>query len=106
MPKAEAVSVVDSEDVVDMVDMVDMVEAVEAVELETAMKLSAQSAKLTVILQMHEEAGNALRREETTMSAVVSSAGFQDISKSIVSLNNVSKNGERRRKALLMQLLL
>jgi hypothetical protein len=56
-------------------DAVDTVDTVEAVEPETATKVSAAIAKLTAILQMHAESGNALRREETTMSAFVSTAG-------------------------------
>jgi hypothetical protein len=55
------------------------------VEPETATKVSAPIAKLTAILQMHAESGNTLRREETPMSACVSSAGSQDMSKSIES---------------------
>ena len=80
---------------VSMVDMVvaadaeDAVDTVEAVEPETATKVSAPIAKLTAILRMHAESGNALRREETTMSAFVSSAGSQDTSKSIASPTNV-----------------
>jgi hypothetical protein len=46
--------------------VVDVVDTVESVELETATKVSAPIAKLTVIMQMHAESGNALRREETT----------------------------------------
>ena len=81
--EAEAVGVAD---VVDAVDAVDMVEAVEP---ETATKVSAPIAKLTAILQMHAGSGNALRREETTMSAFASSAGSQVTSKSIASPTNV-----------------
>jgi len=47
------------------------------VESETVTKVSAHIATLTAILQMHVESGNMLRREETTMRAVVSSAGTQ-----------------------------
>ena len=90
--EAEAVGMVDAEDMVDVedtVDTVDMVDKEEAVELETAMKVSAPIAKLTAILQMHAESGNVLRREQTPMSAFVSSAGSQDTSKSIASPTNV-----------------
>jgi hypothetical protein len=80
---AEAVCAVDS------VDTVNVVETVEAVEVEIAMRVSAPSAKLTAILQMHAESGNALRREEATMSAFTSSARSQVTSKSIVSPTNV-----------------
>jgi hypothetical protein len=77
------------EDAVDTVDTVDMVDTVEAVEPVTARKVSAPIAKLTAIRQMHAESGNALRREETTMSAFVSSVGSQAMSKSIASPTNV-----------------
>jgi len=80
---AEAVGVVDAEDAVDAVD------TVEAVEPETVTKVNAPIAKLTAILQMHAESGNALRREETMMSAFASSAGSQDTSKSIASPTNI-----------------
>ena len=80
---------VDAEDVVDAQDTLDTVDTEEAVEPETATKVSAPIAKLTVILQLHAESGNALRREETAMSAFVSSAGSQDTSKSIASPTNV-----------------
>jgi len=68
---------------------VDAVDAVEAVEAEIATRVSAPIAKLTAILQMHAESGNALRREQTMMSAFASSAGFQATSKSIASPTNV-----------------
>ena len=84
-----AVGVVDVVVAADAEDAVDTVDTVEAVEPETATKVSAPIAKLTAILQMHAESGNALRREETTMSAFVSSAGFQDTSKSIASPTSV-----------------
>ena len=71
------------------VGAVDAVDAVEAVEAEIATRVSAPIAKLTAILQMHAESGNALRREETTMSAFASSAGSQATSKSIASPRNV-----------------
>jgi len=71
------------------VDVEDAVDLVEAVELVTATKVSAPIAKLAAIRQMHAESGNALRREETTMSAVVSSVGSQAMSKSIASPTNV-----------------
>jgi hypothetical protein len=86
---AEAMGMVDVVVTADTEDPVDTVDTVEAVEPETATKVSAPSAKLTAILQMHAESGNALRREETTMSAFVSSAGFQDTSKSIASPTSV-----------------
>jgi len=63
--------------------------AVEAIDAEIATRVSAPIAKLTAILQMHAESENALRREETTMSAFASSAGFQATSKSIASPTNV-----------------
>ena len=87
--EAEAVGMVDAEDVVDVEDTVDTVDTEEAVEPETATNLSAPIAKLTAILQMHAESGNALRREETPMRAFVSSPGSQDMSKSIASPTNV-----------------
>jgi len=87
---AATVGVVEAEDVVDAVDMV------EAVESETAMKASAPTAKLTVILQMHAGSRNAPRREETmeetteeTTSAYASSAGLQVMSKLIASPTNI-----------------
>jgi hypothetical protein len=87
--EAEAMGVVD---VVDAEDAVDTVDTVEAVEPKTATKVSAPIAKLTAILQMHAESGNALRREKTTeemTSAFASSAGSQAMSKSIASPTNV-----------------
>jgi hypothetical protein len=86
MVVAEAVGVVD---VVLVADAEDAVDAMKAVEPETATKVSAPIAKLTAILQIHAESGNALRGEETTMSAFVSSEGSQDTSKSIASPTNV-----------------
>jgi len=86
----------EAEDVVAVVDAVDTENAVKAVKAEIATdmgnRVSAPIAKLTAILQMHAENGNALRREETAeeaMSAFATSAGFQTISKSIVSPRNV-----------------
>ena len=73
----------------DAVNTMDTVDTEEAVELETATKVSVPIAKLTAILQMHAESGNALRREETTMSAFVCSAGSQDMSKLIASPSNI-----------------
>jgi hypothetical protein len=70
-------------------DAVDTVDTVEAVEPETATKVSAPIAKSIAIQQMHAESGTALRREETMMSAFLSSAGSQATSKSIVSPTNV-----------------
>jgi hypothetical protein len=88
--KAEAMSMVDVVVVaVDAEDAVDTVDTVEAVEPETATKVSALIAKLPAILQMHAESGKALKREETMMNAFVSSAGFQDMSKSIASPTSV-----------------
>jgi len=78
---------------VDVVDAVDVVETVEVVEAEIAKRVSAPIAKLTAIQQMHAESGNALRREETTMSAFASSAGSQVTSKSIASPTNVYRHG-------------
>jgi len=69
------------------VDMVDVVES------ETATNVSTLIAKLTAILQMHAKSPNALRREETTLSAFGSSTGFQATSMSIVSPTNVCRNG-------------
>jgi hypothetical protein len=86
---SQAVGMVDAEDAVDAEDMVDTVDTEEAVEPETATKVSAPRAKLTAILQMHAQSGNALRREETQMSAFVSNAGSHDVSKSIASPPNV-----------------
>jgi bisphosphoglycerate-independent phosphoglycerate mutase (AlkP superfamily) len=77
---------------VGVVDAVGAVEAVEAVEAEIVTRVSAPIAKLTAILQMHAESGNALRREETaeeTTSAFATSAGSQVTSKSIASPTNV-----------------
>jgi hypothetical protein len=76
-------------DVMVPADAEDAVDTMKAVEPETAMKLSAPIAKLTAILQMHAESGNALRREETMMSRFVSSADSKDTSKSIASPTNV-----------------
>jgi len=87
--EAKAVGVVDAEDFVDAEDTEDTVDTEEAVDPETATKVSAPIAKSTAILQMHAESGNALRREETPMSAFVSSAGSQEMSKSIASPTNV-----------------
>jgi len=84
-----------------VVDTVDAVDTVEAVEPETVMIVSAPIAKLTAILQMHAESGNVLRREETTMSAFVSSAGSQATSKSIVSPTNVYRSGGKWKILLL-----
>jgi hypothetical protein len=77
----------------DAVDAVDMEKAVKA-EIATEMgnRVSAPIAKLTAILQMHAENGNALRREEIaeeTMSAFATSTGSQATSKSIASPTNV-----------------
>jgi len=74
---------------VDAVDAVDVMEMVEVVEVEIVTRVSAPSAKLIAILQTHAESGNTLRREETTMSALASSAGSQVTSKSIASPTNV-----------------
>jgi hypothetical protein len=77
---------------VGVVDAVGAVDAVEAVEAEIVTRVSAPIAKLTAILQMHAESGNALRREETaeeTTSAFATSAGSQVTSKSIASPTNV-----------------
>jgi hypothetical protein len=87
----EAVEVVEPEDAVD---------ALEVVAAEITTRVSAPIAKLTAILQMHTESGNALRREETaektveetaeeTTSAFATSAGSQAMSKSIASSTNV-----------------
>jgi len=79
-------------DVVDVEDVVDTVDMVEAVEPETASKVSAPTAKLTAILQMHAGSRKALRREkimEEMMSAFASSEGSQAVSKLIASPTNV-----------------
>jgi hypothetical protein len=65
------------------------VDTVEAVEPQIATKVSVPSAKLTTLLQMHTDSGNTLRREETTISAFASSAGFQATSTWIASPTNV-----------------
>jgi len=83
---AATVVEVEAEDAEDAVDAVD---AVEAVEAESATRVSAPIAKLTAILQMHAESGNALRREETTMSTFACSAGSQATWKSTASPTNV-----------------
>jgi hypothetical protein len=75
------------------VGTVDAVEAVEVVEAEIATRVSPSIAKLTTILQMYAESKNMLGREERTMSAFASSAGFQATSKSIVSYTNVYRSG-------------
>jgi hypothetical protein len=62
-------------------------------EPETATKVSAPIAKLPAILQRHPERGNSLRREETMMSACVSSVGSQATSKLIASPTNVKRSG-------------
>jgi hypothetical protein len=100
---AKAVGVVDVEHAVDAVDTVDTVDTEEAVEPETATKVSARIAILTAILQMHDESGNVLRREETTMRTFISSVGSQDTSKWIVSPTNVLRSGGKSRKLLLQQ---
>jgi hypothetical protein len=86
MAATVAVGVVE---VVVTADADNAVDTMEAVEPETPTKVNAPIAKLTAILQMHAESGNALRKEETMMSAFVSSAGSQDTSKSIASPTNV-----------------
>jgi hypothetical protein len=73
---------------VEPVAVVDAVDTVAAEELETATKVSARIAKLTIVLQMHAENTNALRGEETTMNAFASSAGSKATSRSIVSPTN------------------
>jgi len=81
--------VADAQDVEDAVEMVDTEEEVEP---ETATKVSAPIATLTVIVQMQARSGNAPRREEITeqmTSAFAFSAGSQVMSKSIVSPTNV-----------------
>jgi hypothetical protein len=62
---------------------------VEAVDLEKATNLGAPIAQLTAIRQMHEESGNTLRREETTMYTMVSSVGSQVMSNSFACLKNL-----------------
>jgi len=91
----------------------DVVDAVDAEKAEIAMEMgnrvSAPIAKLTAILQMHAENGNALRREETaekTMSAFATSAGSYATSKSIAPPTNAYGSGGERRKPSLQQLSL
>ena len=78
--------VVDADDAVDAVDTMDTVEAAEP---ETASKVSAPIATLTAILQIDAGSRNAVRREETTMSAFDFSAGSQDMPKPIASPTDV-----------------
>lgn len=93
--EAKAMDVVDTENAVDSVDsvysvdIVDVVDTVDAVELETALKACAPVATFSIILQMHAESGDVLRREETMLSTFVSSVASQDMSKSIISPTNV-----------------
>jgi len=86
---AEAIGALDDLDAVETVEAVEAVEAVEDRNLDIATKVSALIAKLTAILQMHSESGEALRREETTMSTSAFCVGFQETSKSITSLTKV-----------------
>jgi hypothetical protein len=75
------------------VDAVDMEKAVKAeIAMDMGNRVSAPIAKLTAILQMHAENGNAIRREETAedmMSAFATSTGSQATSKWIASPINV-----------------
>ena len=89
---AKAVGVVDPVDVVDAVDTAD---TEQAVELEKATKVSAPIAKLTAILQMHAGSAYVHSREETMMSAFVSSVGSQDTSKLIVSPTSRRRSGAK-----------
>jgi len=80
----------------DAEDTVGAVHVVELVEATITTRVSAPTAKLTAILQMHAETRNALRREQTaektaeeTTSACATSAGSQATSKSIASPTNV-----------------
>jgi len=75
---------------VGVVDVVDVLDTVEVVEPDTATKVSAPTAKLTAILQMHAENANALRSVETTetISEFASSADYQATSKLIASPTN------------------
>jgi len=91
----KAVGVVDPVDPVDPVDTVDTADTEQAAELEKATKVSAPIAQLTAILQMHAGSAYVLRREETTMSAFVSSVGSQDTSKLIVSPTSRRRSGAR-----------
>ena len=87
-----AATVADAVCTVDAVETLEMVETVGAVEAEIITRVSAPIAKLTAILQMHAESGNALRREETaeeTTSVFATSTGSQVTSKSIASPTNV-----------------
>jgi len=85
----DAVGAAEVMEAVEAVEVVKAVEAMEAVEAEIATRVSTPIANLIVILQMHAESKNTPRRENTTMSAFASSAGFQATSKSIASLTNV-----------------
>jgi hypothetical protein len=85
----DAEDAVYAEDAVDGEDTKDTVDMDEAVEPEAATKVSAPIAKLTAILQMYAESGNALRRKETPISTFGPSAGSQDPSKSIASHTHV-----------------
>jgi hypothetical protein len=84
-----AAGVVGMELSADVEDASDTVDTVDAVGPETALTVRAPIEKLKAILQMHAESRNAHRREEITMSAFVSSAVSQDMSKSIASPTNV-----------------
>jgi len=91
-----AVGAADVVRALDAVQILETVEAVGAVEAEIVTRVSAPIAKLTAILQMHAESGDALRRQETaeeTTSAFATSAGSQVTLKSIASPTNVYKNG-------------
>jgi len=87
----DTVAVVDAVESVEAVDTVEAVEAVDAVEaVEAATRVSAPIAKLSVILQLHTESENVLRRDETIMSAFDSSAGLKATSKWIASPSNMN----------------
>jgi hypothetical protein len=75
------------------VGSVDLVATVEPVDAEIAIRVSEPLAKLSAILQMHAESEKALTREETKMSALASSVGFQATSQLIASSTNVEMSG-------------
>jgi len=87
--QVEIVSMVHTEDTVDAVYLLNTADIVGVVERHTATKVSAHIANLTAIVQMDAESCNALRREETTMSAFASRTGYLDTSKSIESPTNI-----------------
>jgi UDP-N-acetylglucosamine:LPS N-acetylglucosamine transferase len=103
----KAVGMVDKVDAVDTVDVMEAVKAVEAVEVvdaAIATGVCAPIAQLIIILQIHAESDDKLRREETTISVFASSAGSQAMLKSITSPSNVQRRGGKCREPWLQQL--